>query len=201
MPSPPDPRVNRGRRTLLLITLVFAAPVVLGWGVYATRGWWNLGTINHGQIISPARPLGQWTLDTLQGPPLRMAALRGKWIMVYIGSSACAAACRDDLYKMRQVRMALGEDSRRVQRLFILTDRDHLQSLQTALVQHPGLQVAAASPKVLPGMLQEFASDGADHAVYLVDPLGNLMMRYAQGFGPKGMLKDLQRLLDVSRIG
>jgi cytochrome oxidase Cu insertion factor (SCO1/SenC/PrrC family) len=197
----PDPRGNKGRRTLLLVTLVFAAPVIFGWGVYATRGRWNLGTINHGQIISPARPLGQWTLDALEGAPLRMAALRGKWTMVYIGSSACPAACRDDLYKMRQVRMALGEDSRRVKRLFILTDQDHIESLRTALAEHSGLQVAAASPKVLPEVLQEFASNGTDHAVYLVDPLGNLMMRYAQGYDPKGMLKDLQRLLDVSRIG
>jgi cytochrome oxidase Cu insertion factor (SCO1/SenC/PrrC family) len=181
--------------------LLFAAPAILGWGVYATREWWHLGTINRGELIRPARPLGDWTLEGLDGRALPVAALRGKWTMVYIGSSACAAACQDDLYKMRQVRLALGQDSLRVQRLFILTDRDHIETLRGLLEQHRGLEVAGAAPAAMEQVLQTFAPEGPQDAVFLVDPLGNLMMRYPQGFDPKGMLRDLQRLLRISHIG
>ncbi len=195
------PSVSAGRRMLLLIALLFAAPVLLGWAVYATRGWWNLETVNYGELIRPARPLQDQALRRLGGGALRLDHLRGKWTLVYLGPSSCPTNCRDSLYKMRQVRLALGEDSLRVQRLFVLTDRGDPGALPPLLAQHPGLTVATAEGPALHELVGEFSPRGLDDAVYLVDPLGNLMMRYPQGFQPRGMLRDLQRLLQVSSIG
>jgi cytochrome oxidase Cu insertion factor (SCO1/SenC/PrrC family) len=193
---------RRGLRTLLLVVAIFVAPVMASWVLYLTRDHWGLSMGNYGELIEPARPLTGLTLERLEGGSLSIDELRGKWVLVYIGSSNCASPCQESLYKMRQVRLALNEDMRRVHRLLILTDQEKLAKLREGLKPYPGMIVVATSDDRLTQVRREFGLEvRGGESIYLVDPLGNLMMRYDTGAEPKGMLKDLRRLLKASRIG
>jgi hypothetical protein len=180
---PADP-VARARAKLVLLGLFFAAPLLLAWLAY--RMQWAPGTrSNYGELISPPRPLA--------GAPL--AALRGKWVLVSFDAAACDDYCRKKLYFMRQLRRAQGKDQARVERLWLLTDAARPPA--GLLADFEGTRVEPAG-----ALAARFPVSGAlsDH-LYLVDPLGNLMMRYPREPDPSRMLKDLQRLLKVSGIG
>ena len=191
---------------LILLALVFAGPPVAAWIVYANLDHWRPGTTNHGELIAPPRPLEGFTLQRVDGTALDAAYLRGKWTLVYIGPADCAEACRRAIYYMRQVRLALGQDADRVQRLFVPADPAQAAALRDFLEDYPGMTVASGTEAELQEFLGRFiAAIGPRRAapgrVYIVDPLGNLMMTYPPDAAPKGMLKDLQRLLRVSQVG
>ena len=180
---PADP-VKRGRAQLALLALFFAAPLALAW--LAWRLDWAPGaTSNYGELVTPPRPLA--------GPPLE--TLRGKWVLVTFDAAACDAYCEKKLYFMRQLRRAQGKDRDRVERLWLLSDGDRPRAALRAATE--GTHIAPAD-----ALAARFPAAGAvsDH-IYVVDPLGNLMMRYPREPDPSRMLKDLQRLLRLSGIG
>jgi hypothetical protein len=167
------------RLKLLGVFLACAAPFALAWAAWHF-GWAPGAAGNYGELIAP-RPV--------TGAPL--PALRGKWVMVSFDSAACDAYCEQKLYFMRQVRRALGKDQARVERLWVLTDTGKPQPRLVAQIE--GTHLATASPGDFPG-------ERRDH-IYVVDPLGNLMLRFPRDPDPSRMLKDLQRLLKYSAIG
>jgi hypothetical protein len=164
---------------LALLAAVCVAPPVLAWLVYLSG--WSLGTRgNYGELLPPRASAA---------PPL--AALRGKWVLVSFDAPACDAYCENKLYFMRQARRAQGKDRVRIERLWGLT--------------HPGkpraeLMAAIEGTVVADLSAAEFPGNARDH-IYVVDPLGNLMMRFPRDPDPSRIIKDLQRLLKVSRIG
>ena len=203
--QPVNPTGDRrsGRRVLLILLAIFAAPVIASWVLYATRDHWSFTSGNYGNLVRPVRPLSGLALQDVTGRPLGADSLRGKWTMVYLDPAECAAACRDALYKMRQVRLALGEDMHRVQRMLVLADSRPTAELESLIRgEYAGtmLVMTPDSPASRKEVLSRFG-DPPGAAVYLVDPRGNLMMRYAPQVPAKGMLKDLQRLLKASWIG
>ncbi len=167
---------------LLLIGVVCAAPFVLGTLAYFYR--WTPGEGgSYGELLAPPR--------ALSGPPFER--LRGRWLLVAFDVSACDAYCEKKLYFMRQVRRAQGKDMERVERLWVITNRTRpvrelLQEFEGTVVVH------------FDQPMEDFPGNPVDH-IYLVDPLGNLMMRYPRDPDPSKMLKDLQQLLKYSRIG
>ena len=170
------------RLKLALIAAVCAAPFVLGTLAYRL-GWGTGSPGNYGELIEP-RPL--------QGAPI--AALRGKWVLVTFDAAACKASCERKLYFVRQVRKAQGQEMDRVERLWILTDG--AQPRAAVLAATEGSRVAHADAR----FIAQFPGEPLDH-VYLVDPLGNLMLRFPPEPQPKKVIKDLERLLKYSRIG
>jgi cytochrome oxidase Cu insertion factor (SCO1/SenC/PrrC family) len=171
------------RNKLFLVAAVCAAPIVLGTAAYLLAHFfgWSPGTAsNYGELIAPrtvsAAPLGE---------------LRGKWVLVTFDAASCDAYCEKKLYFMRQVRRAQGKDMERIERLWVLTDTGKPRTELVAAIE--GTRLGRFSP-------QEFPGKPADH-IYLVDPLGNLMMRFPRDPDPSKMIKDLQRLLKYSRIG
>jgi cytochrome oxidase Cu insertion factor (SCO1/SenC/PrrC family) len=193
--APADTTVKRGRLKLLLMAAFFAAPVLLAWLAY--RFDWATGTSgNYGVLLKPAAPPDA-ALSALDGRPFSLARLRGKWVLVQFDGSRCDAYCERKLYFMRQVRKALGRDAERVERLWVLTDPG---------VPSPKLLAAAEGTRVARAangrFLAAFPAEAtpADH-IYLVDPMGNLMMRFPREPDPSRMLKDLQRLLKYSQVG
>lgn len=175
----------RGRAKLALIALACAAPVALAWLAYR-YGWAPGTTANYGELIAP-RPV--W------GSPLE--ALRGKWVLVSFDDPACDAYCERKLYVMRQVRRAQGVERDRIERLWVLTAPGAPRA--RLLAEFEGTRLA---PVADARFAQQFPYDLriADH-IYLVDPLGNLMMRYPRDPDPGRLLKDLERLLKYSRAG
>lgn len=182
--TPPEANVRRGRRTLLVIAAVFALPVVVGWVLYLT-GQAPGTTSNYGTLIAP-RLLGGASL----------AALRGKWVLVQFDGGACDARCERKLYYMRQVRRAQGIHAGRIERLWIVTD---------AVTPRPALVAAIEGTQMAPlGAIAEGdfpAGDPLRDHIWLVDPLGNLMMRFPRDPDPGKMVKDLERLLKYSGFG
>jgi len=164
------------RLKLAGLFLVCAAPFVLAWMAYLF-GWAAGTTSNYGELVAPR---------TLSGPPFE--ALRGKWVLVTTDGAACDAYCEKKLYFVRQVRRAQGKDMNRVERLWLLADGGAPRPEVLAAIE--GSRVAAFKD----------ANFSPDH-IYVIDPLGNLMMRFPRDPEPSMVIKDLQRLLKASRIG
>ena len=167
------------RVKLALVFLACAAPFVLGWAAWYFN-WATGASGNYGELIPPR---------TLSGPPL--GELRGKWVFVAFDSAACDEYCEKKLYFMRQVRKAQGKEQARLERLWVITD---------AGTPRAELLAAMEGTRISRLKLDGFAGNPVDH-IYLVDPLGNLMMRFPRDPDPSKMIKDLQRLLKYSRIG
>jgi len=194
--NPPSPdATRRARLKLLLLAVFFAAPLVLAWLAY--RFEWGIGASgNYGELVGPTA-LPELTLTVLDGRQLPTSRLRGKWTLVQFDAARCDAYCERKLYYMRQVRRALGKDMERIARLWVLTDSGT-----------PAAAVVAAfeGTEILRTDNGHFAAAFgapahlADH-IYLVDPMGNLMLRFPRDPDPSKMLKDLEWLLKVSRFG
>ncbi|HZD20646.1 MAG TPA: SCO family protein [Burkholderiales bacterium] len=198
-----DPAARR-RAIFLVVAATFLLPLAVAiYLYYAPAAWRPAGAVNHGMLIEPARPLPALALATLNGSPTAADFLRHRWTLIYIGAGSCDARCHEALYQIRQVRLALNQDADRVQRLFLATDpccdRDFLKR------EHPGLVVALGRDASTQRLIQNFPADTGALAsagrIYVVDPLGNLMMAHPRDSDPRHLLEDLKRLLKLSQIG
>jgi len=154
------------------------------------------GGMNYGDLI-PARPLIDPPLRHLDQRVIRLSALKGKWILLHLDDALCAVACRAKLYNMRQVRLAQGREMERVERVWLILDDAPLETQLMREYDGTRMLRAAGSP-----LLAEFpATDDVRDHVYVIDPMGNLMLRFPKNAEPARMNKDLARLLKVSRIG
>jgi hypothetical protein len=189
--SAPDVTTQKGSRSrtqIWILVGVFFAPLALAFLLYyGSGGWRPPGSTNRGELISPARPLPN------------VETWRGKWTLVYIGDGRCDGGCRSALTLMRQTRLALNKDMTRVQRVFLATANCCDQAYLDA--EHPGLTVARADNDAGATLLASFPDPtGAEGSIYVVDPLGNLMMRHSPA-PTKDLLEDLRKLLKLSHIG
>jgi cytochrome oxidase Cu insertion factor (SCO1/SenC/PrrC family) len=200
------------RGVLLLLVLLFFAPLLLAFVLYYGSGWRPTGRTNHGELIEPARTLPLVALPQVAlapqaapgaapgGDALAAAdVLTGKWSLVYVNSGACNADCRNTLYFMRQTHLGLANLAPRVQRVFLVTagccDRDYLAREQPGLITL-NADGAAAAP-----LLAQFPLERRSSTIFVVDPRGNLMLRYDAHDDPKGLRNDLKKLLTLSHIG
>lgn len=195
---------RRSRMQLWLLAGVFFAPLAVSFLLYYGSTWRPSGMTNHGRLIDPPRPLPEVALETADGAVTPADLLRRRWSLVYLGDGGCDARCRDTLVTMRQVRLALGEDMDRVQRIFLYSgspgDREYFVN------QHPGLIAVAvdgAGGRDLQAVFHTVDAPGlsVSDRIYVVDPLGNLMMSHSASGAGKELLEDLERLLKLSHIG
>ena len=201
-----DPRkVRRGRRQLLALAALFFVPLAVAFWLYYGPGTWRPGgDASKGDLIDPARPLPAISLPTADGTTTGPDFLRGKWTMLYVGDGLCDDRCRKALYLMRQSRIALNKDMDRVQRVFLVTQRCCDRAFLTA--EHPDLVVALVEDAAAAAVLEPLPPYGGVPVavagrIYLVDPLGNLLMSYAPDAPDKALLTDLKKLLRLSHIG
>lgn len=191
----------RSKRTLLLVLALFALPAIVATMMYLT-GWRPASTGNHGELVQPARFIEDRAMQAIDGKPVKFSELQGKWTMVYFDSAACPEQCIKQLYFMRQIHIAQGKDQDRVQRVFILTDAVAGHTLAAKLADYPDMRVWTGEKTVLEKLAHDFGFDAPaapeQRNIYLLDPQGNLMMRYVPGTDPAGMRKDLVRLLKYS---
>jgi hypothetical protein len=158
--------------------------------------WQPQGAMNYGDVIS-ARPLSDPPLRHLDQSAFKLSELRGKWILLQLDQADCAAACQAKLYDMRQVRFAQGSAMERVERVWLILDEAPLETLLMREYDGTRMLRAAGSP-----LLAEFPpADGARDHIYLIDPLGKLILRFPKNADPRKMHKDMARLLKESRIG
>jgi hypothetical protein len=176
------------RRLLYLLIVLFFLPVAAAFYLYYGSSWRPVGLTNHGELITPV-------LTLPGGEP----ALHGLWSLVYIGNGSCDAACRTALVYARQTRLSLNQDMKRVARVFLVNgdccDHAYLDSEQQ------GLRIVAVPDAATSQLLAAFPQGQLSTSLFIVDPLGNLVMRYDVRENPKGLLTDLQKLLKLSHIG
>jgi hypothetical protein len=189
---------RRGRVKLLLVAALFFAPVIAAITLFFYLPQYiPAGRVNHGTLISPARPVPSLGLTDAQGVPAP-AALQGKWTLLYLGGERCDEACAARLVLARQVRLALNEKRGRVQRVYLAPSVATAQAAKAALAEeHPDL-VFVAGDSV--GAAQ-FFQPVEPTALYLVDPLGNWLMVYTGTIEHKGLHRDLKKLLRISQVG
>lgn len=189
----------KNRKTLIITLLMFILPVVIGTTMFMT-GWRPSATVNHGELIVPVRALAERELQSIEGKTVKIADLRKKWTMVYFDTSACPDECTRQLFFMRQIHLGLGKDYDRMQRVFVLNDAGSVDSLKPRLAEYPDMLVVKSDAANILSMRKEFGADtdAAARYIYLVDPMGNLMMQYKPGSEPAGVRKDLERLLKYS---
>jgi hypothetical protein len=202
---------KRSMLPLYLLLAVCIAPVVASYAAYYLIT--PSGKTNYGDLVSPQRdvtafevqpvvladPIREQRVLPVKKPVSAMAAWRGRWVMVVAQPSACAEKCQDQLYKIRQVRLTTGKHRLRVERLWLLPDSG--QPDEKVLAAHKGLWVARSDPSTLSEMLPAQDGGSVSQHIYLIDPLGNLMMRFPVDADANRMKKDINKLLKASRIG
>lgn len=194
-------RPSIARWQVIAVALIFTSPFIVARLLYANLDHWAPEpTKNGGQLVSPAQPLPE-NLNA------EFAALLNEhWTLVYVAGNDCAEVCREQLYNMRQARMAQGRQMHRIQGL-LLSQAAMPETTQAFLAkEHEGLLQRQLDSDTLLATAAWLSIDGQASApnselVYLLDPLGNLMMVYPRALGARAILDDLSRLLKLSHIG
>lgn len=185
--------MDKGKRTLLLIAAVCIAPVIASYSAYyllpVTR------TTNYGELLSPA-PGGEIRGVRPDGTSFSLEAQRGKWVLLVADSGACAEGCQKKLYATRQARKMQGKEQLRVTRVFLALDA--AASPPELAAAHPDLVVARVERGAVSWLP---APRGVEGHIFLIDPLGNVILRYDGDPDIKSLNKDLARLLKASRVG
>jgi hypothetical protein len=185
------PRPNgSGRRTLLLLAAVTLAPVVASYTAYYLFP--RDASVNYGTLL-PTAPAPAIEGVRADGSPFRLTDLRGRWVLLASGGGDCDASCERRLYATRQARTMQGKEQDRVVRAWLVVGE--AAPSPELLAQHPGLVVVRVPEAALAQL------PGGAAPLYLIDPLGNLVLRYPDDPDIKGMAKDLSRLLRASGIG
>ena len=195
---------KKNKIIIAAIIIVFTGPLIISWFIFNHTDFLEArGTSNYGQIITPPILLEDFSLVDPTNLE-RKNTLYGKWSMIFVAES-CDEICMENVYRMRQIHMGIGKHSLRVQKVLFLTNQ-HPGELSKLFIKYAGQQVINTDSVDLDALLDKFRSEKvinptkAGH-IYISDPLGNLMMSYPSDINPKGILKDLKKLLRASRIG
>jgi cytochrome oxidase Cu insertion factor (SCO1/SenC/PrrC family) len=184
---------RKAKLTLAALALVCVLPVAASY--LSFYFWPPEGQVNYGELIEPAAMDGAG-LQAVDGLPFDRESLEGRWVLVYSGPASCDDSCRTALYYTRQIRTAMGKEMDRVKRLWLVTDGGTPDP--AVMTGQNGLEVAHIVPRWLEQLKPAAAPDGR---VYLVDPLGLVMMRYPHELDARRVIKDVERLLKYSRVG
>ncbi|MFC5472902.1 SCO family protein [Paraherbaspirillum soli] len=155
---------------------------------------------NYGTLLDPRQyPIPALGSTALDGQPADLDGLKGKWLMVQVNGSDCQKACQDKLFEMRQLRLMQGKEMDRIERVWLITDQQPLETL--VMREYDGTKLLRVKPELLKAWLPTEADTTAADHLYLIDPLGNLMMRFPKDADPNKVKKDLSKLLRASAIG
>lgn len=193
------------RWVMLALAALFLSGLVTSY-IIVKIGYRPGATQNYGELVEPARPITDVMLRDLDGRSLPFSSLKGKWLLIYFGPADCLTPCTRNLYKMRQITLAQGQEAHRVQPVFIVTNTAALDVLRFTLKDYPLTIALRGQSAAVRELASQFsvpmggALDGLDR-IYVVDPLGNFMMSYPADADPRLMLKDLRQLLRASHIG
>jgi hypothetical protein len=185
---------TNGRLKMLLILLVCAAPVITSYFMYYVVR--PEGRRNYGELITPQRSLPSFNVTTVGGAVVPVTSLKDQWLLISVAGGACDAVCQQHLYFQRQLRESLGREKERVDWIWLVNDET-----PTPAALEPALKGATVLRVASTDLAQWFdAAPGqrlTDH-LYLVDPMGNWMMRFPAAMDAAGAAKakvDLERLL------
>jgi len=190
-------RTRSGRIKMLLLLALFVAPVAASYiAYYVIR---PEGRTNYGTLIQPTRALPALPLATLDGRKVDAASLRGHWLLIAVGSGACDAACEKRLYMQRQLREMLGRERDRVRKIWLVDDDAPVRpELRAALDAAPPATVLRVGHDALAAWLAPDDGHRLEEQLYVVDPMGEWMMRMPPEPDPARVKRDLELLLRAS---
>lgn len=205
----PDSNATQPKRStwiLYVLLILFAAPFVASWWMYNfTELGRDGGAYSHGDLILPPRFVREMTLyEPAVG--MRKRHLHGKWNLIYLADGECDRKCEQRVYTMRQLWIAAGRNSRRLQRVVMIINAPDRPPAAPWAQRYPG-QLVALINGAEAGIIVNIFAFGADDRpleagrFYIIDPMGNLMMSYPAGTDPVGIIKDFKRLFKYSSIG
>jgi hypothetical protein len=191
-------RTARGRFKMLLVLLACAAPVIASYfSFYVLR---PEGRSNYATLIEPSRTMpADLPLTDLDGRPVSAASLRGQWLLVSVGRAACDQDCEQRLFMQRQLREMTGRERDRIDKLWLITDDGPIApALRAALSAAPATQVLRVPAPALQQWLAPAAGESLESHVYVVDPMGQWMMRAPPQAQPARFKRDIDKLLRAS---
>lgn len=190
-------KTRLGRWKMFMVLLVCAAPVVASYVTYyliRPEARQNFGT-----LIDPQRPLPDLQAVGMENRQTNLRALKGQWLLISVADGDCNAQCQHHLYLQRQLREGLGKEKDRVDWVWLVSDDAPIDpSLMPALASATVLRVPTAQ---LQTWLQPEQGTALQDHLYVVDPLGNWMMRFPARITVDKVSKvkrDLDRLLRAS---
>ena len=190
-------RTRMGRWKMIAMMLICASPVIASYFTYYVIR--PEGRRNHGELIQPQKDMPQVAAKNLQGEVVPLASLKGQWLLVNVGAGACAERCQENLYFQRQLREILGRDKDRLDRVWLITDDAPVaESLLPALNMAHVLRLDLATVQ---SWIQPAAGQQLQDHLYVIDPMGNFMMRFPANMDVPAASKakrDLERLLKAS---
>ncbi|AEJ00278.1 putative transmembrane protein [Nitrosomonas sp. Is79A3] len=181
------------RRKLLLLLALMCAPVVISYALYFLD--YKPESKHYGDLIPIVKVTGKAT-NQVDNTILRMKDLHGKWVLVTIDSGHCDEACQQKLYFMRQVRLVQGKQKHRIERLWLIND-DVIPDAEL-VKEYEGTFFAKAQDSEILGFIE--TKEIQTKHIYLIDPMGNLMMRFPENVDGTKMGHDIKRLLHVSQL-
>ncbi len=197
------------RRSLTPMVLVFLctlAPIVAVFVVYMYPQWWPADASNYGQLVEPQRPVpapAALKLTTLDGKPFDLQTLKGKWLLVAADGAACPESCARKLYITRNTHASQGKNVDRLARVWFITDDGPVPD--KVLEAYQGTIMLRADPDQLARFLlardAAAGQPGLQAPIWVIDPLGNLMMQYPADADGVKVRKDISKLVYNSRIG
>lgn len=188
----------QGRWKLFLVILICALPLILSYVTYYVIK--PTSRTNYGTLLDPRLyPIPRLNSVLQGGGPEELSEFKGKWVMLQVSSSNCQAPCQNGLFAMRQLRLMQGKDMDRIERVLLITDN---QPMETSLIrQYDGVHILRADSGPVNAWLPVEQGETVQDRLYLIDPLGNLMMRYNVDADPNKVKKDIIKLLKASSIG
>lgn len=190
-------RTVRGRWKMVMVLLCCAAPVIASYFTYYVIR--PQGRSVFGELIDPQRPMPNIPAIAADGAKIQLPSLKGQWLLVAVGDAACDALCEQQLYLQRQLRESLGREKDRLDRVWIVSDAAPLPGrLESALRGATVVRVPAA--ELAQWLAPASGHSLADH-LYVIDPMGNWMMRFPPRMdvtGASRAKRDLDRLMRAS---
>ena len=187
---------NKGRLVLITIALMFFVPILLAWFLnFYSDFKKDAQGVQHGELIAPPVPLGDLKATSIGNS--KISDIEKKWTLIFLVSDQCDRVCEDKLYQLRQIRLATGKDREQVERLLVADREIDWSSYEVEFLNQKVIDNRSPSYTSLLNSLQSTKNFDAD-SIYLVDAYGSLIMRYAYKTQPKGIIKDIERLIRVA---
>jgi hypothetical protein len=191
---------RRGRITMLLILAACALPVIASYFTYYVIR--PQGHANYATLIEPQRPLPALDLlpaQDLDGHPVALTTLKGQWLLVVVAPANCGALCEKNLFLERQLREMMGAERDRIAKVWLVDSPEPVApAVAAAVAAKPAVVTYRVERAALARWLEPQAGHTLEEHLYIVDPLGNWMMRTPANADPVKLKKDVDRLLRAS---
>jgi len=192
---------KKNERAGYYLIAVFVVPLLIAIIMYTYRQHLPaIGSVASGQLIHPAQPIEILQIQMNDGTVFDNQQLTSKWTYLVFQSHSCDLNCEASLFKLRQARIATGRDSNRVQIILVHPHEQSFDIEQQIHNRHLVLKIGGLKTLQVEKQVLQPEQLGAGY-IYLIDPNGNLMMKYDHKASSRGLLKDIKKLLKISNIG